>query len=372
MSNPYLTQLRKSAQLTSFEESVLESVGIQTPEDLISLTLNFPQLGTIGVDISKLSFAANMSAVKPSFNKAVQDFNLRHVPPPTFAHGANVPLNVPVKPGYQVPLPAPAAGPPAAPPPVYPALDFRFAGWPVKDQGSRGTCVAFSMIACREHLAHSSAALKDLSEQYLFWATKASTADPDPNGDGTWIEFARDALNSPGTCLSSLWPYVGTVMATVTQATAIDPSASAHADAPKWSHVAATYQRSTSMSGNAAKVVNTMNAAQRPAAISIPVFGNPHQPGSDNWNTGVGIAYGRVLDPPPTSVVVGGHAVCFTGFVPDPTEPSGGWFILRNSWGTTVWANSLPSSAPYFAPERGYGQISASYVDKYLMEMCLL
>jgi hypothetical protein len=349
----------------------LESVGIRTPEDLLSLSWNFPSLAGIGFDLSKLSFAANMSAPKATFAAVVKKFSLGQAPPPRFAHGAKIPPTAPVQPGYKVPMPAPTAGAPVTP--VYPKLDFRFPGWTVKDQGARGTCVAFSMVACREHLLHSMAALTDLSEQYLFWAIKTATSDPNPTDDGTWIEFARDALSTAGTCISPLWPYVGTVLpSTVTHATATDPSASARADAPKWRHLAATYISSTSMSGNAAKVINAMMSAQRPVAVSLPVFGDPLFPSSDNWNTAVGISYGRVIDPPPTSVVIGGHAVCFTGFVPDSSEPKGGWFILRNSWGTLVWANSLPATPPYVAPEVGYGQISATYVDKYLMEMCVL
>jgi hypothetical protein len=372
MTLPYLTQLHQQADLSPVELAVLESAGIRTPEDLLSLSWNFPSLGAVGVDLAKLSFAANMSTPKAAFANVVERFNLGHAPPPRFAHGAKIPPNTPVQAGYRVPMPTPTAAPPTAPP-VYPKLDFRFPGWPVKDQGARGTCVAFSMIACREHLLHSMAAATDLSEQYLFWAIKTSTADPQPSDDGTWIQFARDALSSNGTCMSPLWRYVGTVIPnTVTHATRTDPSASARADAPKWRHSAATYLSSTSMSGKAAQVINAMMSVQRPVAVTLPVFSDPVHSGSDNWNMAVGMSYGRVIDPPPTTVVTAAHAVCFTGFVPDPSEPKGGWFILRNSWGTLLWAHSLPAAPPYVAPEPGYGQISATYVDRYLMEMCVL
>ncbi|HEX5874597.1 MAG TPA: C1 family peptidase [Pyrinomonadaceae bacterium] len=372
MTSPYLTKLHQQADLSPIEQAVLESIGIRTPEDLLSLAWNFPSLTGIGFDFAKLSFAANMSAPKAAFANVVNRFSLGQAPPPRFAHGAKIPAKAPLQMGYRVPMPAPTAGT-AITAPAYPKLDFRFPGWAVKDQGVRGTCVAFSMVACHEHLLHSTAAMKDLSEQYLFWAIKTSTADPNPTDDGTWIEFARDALSTDGTCTSPHWPYVGTVLpANVTHATPTDPSTSARADAAKRMHVATTYLASTSMSGNAAKVINAMVTYQRPVAVSLPVFGDPLYPGSDNWNTAVGMSYGRVIDPPPTSTVVGGHAVCFTGFVPDASEPKGGWFILRNSWGTVVWANSLPSTPPYVAPEVGYGQISATYVDKYLMEMCVL
>jgi hypothetical protein len=92
--------------------------------------------------------------------------------------------------------------------------------------------------------------------------------------------------------------------------------------------------------------------------------------GPSNWTTAVGLSYGRVLNPPARSVVSGGHCVCVTGFVPDPTEEVGGHFIIRNSWGT-IWGASLPA-AGYNAPEPGYGEVSASYVDMYCWELLQL
>ena len=372
MTLPYLTHLREQADLSPLEETVLESIGIRTPEDLLSLAWNFPSLASIGFDFAKLSFAAQMSAPMKAFANVVSTFSLGQAPPPQFARGAKIPANSPLQPGYKVPMPAATAGAPTTAP-VYPNLDFRLPGWPVKDQGARGTCVAFSMVGCHEHLHYSLSSLVDLSEQYLFWATKTSTADPNPTDDGTTLEFARDALGSGGTCESAFWPYVGTVLpGTVTHATSTDPSAHAQADAVKRKHLAANYLLGTSLSGKAAQVINAMVAAQRPVAVSLPVFRDRLLPQADNWNMGVGLSFGRVIDPPPTSVVDGGHAVCFTGFEPDPTEPKGGWFIFRNSWGTLAWGNSLPAPLPYVAPEVGYGQISATYVDRYLIEMCVL
>ncbi len=77
-------------------------------------------------------------------------------------------------------------------------------------------------------------------------------------------------------------------------------------------------------------------------------------------------AYGEVLDPPPYMVSDGGHAVCVVGFVPYQWEPSGGYFVIRNSWGTD-WGYELPTAGPY-GPAPGYGTISASYVENYLWE----
>jgi hypothetical protein len=77
-----------------------------------------------------------------------------------------------------------------------------------------------------------------------------------------------------------------------------------------------------------------------------------------------------VLNPPPTAVASDGHAVCVTGFHPDALEPKGGYFTFRNSW-DIVWGAQAPSPAAsgYCAPEPGYGDISATYVDDYIWEI---
>jgi C1A family cysteine protease len=52
--------------------------------------------------------------------------------------------------------------------------------------------------------------------------------------------------------------------------------------------------------------------------------------------------------------VAGGHAVCLVGYQDNPASPGGGYFILRNSWGT-AWGNLSPYG-------RGYGTIPYRYI----------
>jgi hypothetical protein len=138
------------------------------------------------------------------------------------------------------------------------------------------------------------------------------------------------------------------------------------ADAASHKITAATYQRRPS--GAAALVLQLLGAG-RPVAVSLPVFRDPAVPsGPINWATPVAWAYGRILNPPARSVVAGGHCVCVTGFVPDASEPNGGYFILRNSWGAD-WANLAPAPGSSYSPEQGYGEISATYVDAYCWEL---
>ena len=93
--------------------------------------------------------------------------------------------------------------------------------------------------------------------------------------------------------------------------------------------------------------------------------------GVTNWETEDAWRYGDIVDPPKGALSARyGHAVCIVGFEPDPDEEHGGYFIFRNSWGDD-WAFDLPAPG-YFAPQKGYGQISASYVEKYLWELLAL
>jgi hypothetical protein len=72
---------------------------------------------------------------------------------------------------------------------------------PVRDQGERGTCVAFASVALREFLL---AQPEDLSEQFLYWACKELDGLPDA---GTYIHTAMTAFSQYGVCEESVWPY---------------------------------------------------------------------------------------------------------------------------------------------------------------------
>src|SRR5438093_1278826 len=76
----------------------------------------------------------------------------------------------------------------------------------VRDQGHRGTCVAFASVAYLEyHLYDASPKTKHHSEQFVFWACKQTDGQPDE--DGTHLNIARDVLKTEGACLAKIWPY---------------------------------------------------------------------------------------------------------------------------------------------------------------------
>jgi hypothetical protein len=363
MPSPFLTEFAKEFGLDAAEMSLLSYADVRSAEDVHSLVYNFPSISRSGVRLNIVS-----NAVTQHLNLSYSTVaNSVSVHPPSAPLGANLPPGSPITLGS-------AVGAPPSPPfaqPVVPTttIDLRLGGlpWPVRNQDPRGTCVAFGATACVEHMQfQSEGANPDYSEEFLYWAIKDHSGDPDKTGDGTWLRFAREVLQSDGICHENLCPYVSSIVSPVSGPA---PNAAATAEATTHKFTATTYQ--TRPSGAAAMVLQLLGNG-RPVAICLPVFRDPMLPnGPNNWTTPIGWAYGRVLNPPPASLVCGGHCVCVTGFVPDSGEQRGGHFVVRNSWGSD-WANLAPSPTSSNSPEQGYGEVSASYVDTFCSELLQL
>lgn len=365
----FLDTLSASIQLTGQERAVLSQAGVTSIEDLHSLTVGFrhslaragvrvPLLSSIAMRHLAGSYAAGMTAAATQPQPS-----LGAVHPP----GTQWNINSVVQ-----SLPAASASAQVVPP-AGAAIDLRQGiGWQIMNQGQRGTCVSFASTACVELTqAGAGIALQDFSEQFLYWAIKTGTADPRPNQDGTYLEFARDALAQTGICNEADWPYNPTfIPGNVSQAGNGNPSIGAKTNAAAKRPAAHSYQQ-FSGPGTGAAAVRQQLQSGRPVAVGVPVFSDDPTVAGNNWTMPVAWAYGRVLNPPPTSVATGGHAVCVVGYEPDHHEPLGGWFVFRNSWGT-IWAAQAPSPGNSYSPAPGYGDLSATYVDTYMWEMLVL
>lgn len=361
MSDKFIARLNDDVGLTETERQVLQAVDVRSYEDLQSLVEAFPSIARTGVELPKLSNAAFPRVAESwvSFSQKAE----REIQRVSF--GALPPFEASVTPGAVVGMPGSRRTTPATAP-GQTSIDLRLANWPVRNQDQRGTCVSFGTVACVEHALGGR--FTDMSEQFLYWAMKTHTNDPYPNQDGSWLEFSLAALASHGVCTEAEWPYVGSAVQPVSGAAPGRPTASALSSATAHRSSAALHQRNPRKA--TATIVNAL-AEGSPVAICLPVFSDPLTPrGQTNWTTGVGWAFGHVINPPPTSKVSGGHCVCIVGYSPDEDEPTGGYFVIRNSW-SEDWGSQNPDSESH-APAPGYGFVSGTYINTYAWEIMRL
>ncbi len=211
---------------------------------------------------------------------------------------------------------------------------------PVRDQKSRGTCVAHACAAVREYLLGPDASTAgDLSEQFLYWACKERDKWP---GEGTWIKVAMEVLQAQGVCPEPIWPYNPNKVA------GNEGQGPAPADAAE----AATAFKITQGDLLQARWVSAMKetlAAGKPVAFAVPVY--------RYWLTEPAKSTGDLRMPLANEPSIGGHAMAIVGYQDDPSVPGGGFFMIRNSWGET-WASKSALGA-------GYARLPYEFISKY-------
>jgi len=206
---------------------------------------------------------------------------------------------------------------------------------PIRNQGSRGTCVSFTLTALNEYILRRRGYLRDLSEQHLYYEVKL--IDGSPSACGTWQARAVTALQNRGQCREVVWPY--------------NPSSAcnAHGALPAQARPDGLNYRLTTLSVSPRNVAAYKGhmALQRPVTLSIPVY--------DSWYRSAETRRsGRITMRVGNEAAVGGHAVCLVGYQDSTSSPGGGYFIVRNHWGTG-WAYASP-----YGP--GYGIIPYQYI----------
>ncbi|ESW74461.1 hypothetical protein X773_26790 [Mesorhizobium sp. LSJC285A00] len=205
---------------------------------------------------------------------------------------------------------------------------------PIRNQGGRGTCVAFAMTAVHEFHRKMAGTAQDFSEQFLYYETKL--IDGHPNDCGTWQIRAAQVLAGKGECRELVWSY--------NPAGACNQNgepANARTDG-------ASFKLPTIVLGP--KDVNAIKFALAGGAtvgFSIPVY--------DSWyHSAYTRQTGRINMRVGSEPQVGGHAMCFVGYQDDSSAPGGGFFILRNSWDLS-WGYQCIYGA-------GYGTIPYAYI----------
>lgn len=210
---------------------------------------------------------------------------------------------------------------------------------PIKDQGNRGTCVAFTGVACLEyHLSRfGSQSGLDLSEQFAFWNMVETTGHRN-------LVALYPLLESDGVCREVTWRYYPNPIASNESQGPPPGKAPVEAGAFTAPHVLQLPPRS----------VDTIKRAllqERLVGIGIPVY--------KSWfESPVVRKYGNITVPIPGEVAEPvGHAVVLAGFQDDPEFAGGGYFIVRNSWDHYWAAESVLGS--------GYGTIPYRYISNF-------
>jgi hypothetical protein len=266
----------------------------------------------------------------------------------------------------------------------------RYPDWLARIQGQRQTCVAFAVAACIELLRADgkTATGKDfepLSPQFLYWHMRRlgdldSEKPPGWQTGATKLGHANKVLAENGICRWSTCHYDDRLApGEAIEGPEPDPAAEREAAESYFSKSAyQEFRDPDNRQGGAAQIVYDHLRQNRPAAIAIPVFYSTDDRLETNWDNPVTTNSGKVVDPaegwearkddpngPPP-----GHAVCVIGFQPDDREPTGGWFIFRNSRGMN-WAAHLDPEKRNNprVPARGYGAVSATYIERYCWEI---
>ena len=212
---------------------------------------------------------------------------------------------------------------------------------PVRNQGSRGTCVAHAVIAVREQLeiAAGSPPEINLSEQYVYWWCKDH--DGIPKVSGTYVSMGMRCLNETGVPWEEAWPYVS--RETGDQGQGPPPPEAANGD-PAFRTLRSQQINRADITG-----IKTCLSEGRVVAFSIPVF--------DSWYASSATSrWGKITLPLPNEPADGGHAMALVGYQDDPDVPGGGYFLVRNSWQPWSWDGVW---------QEGYGYIAYAYISRH-------
>jgi hypothetical protein len=263
--------------------------------------------------------------------------------------------------------------------------------WPVRNQGHRSTCNAFSVVAAEELWTRlHKGAQYAFSEELLYKAMRSERLPPvvDPQMKDvieetgtTFLWQAREVIGREGLHDAALAPYVlrpSLTPAHVTKITAQGPGKSK--DARFVHDMAASPDISGKLwvdqswmgSGTLSDFIYDRLTQRIPVVVALALL---EQPGISSFLGPNGRLFGRVWYPPP-AVAQGlsarsGHSVCIVGYRPGPAggDISSGTFLFRNSYGTSRFGAHLgrrPSAG--LPPGRGYGSISATDLERYCWE----
>lgn len=212
----------------------------------------------------------------------------------------------------------------------------------IRSQGNdRGTCTSFAVTSANEFsIYRKTVRFFDLSEQHLFFESKVLEND---NECGSWVSSAMQVISDKGQCREGVWSYNPN-----------PPCVQQYGKPSNADFDAASFKNTFfSINQNNISALKQVLSSGRIIPFSVPVY-NSWYDSAETYRTG------RITMPLPNENESGGHAMVFVGYQDDNSSPGGGYFLLRNSWGTD-WANQSYYGA-------GYGVIPYAYIQNYCWE----
>jgi C1A family cysteine protease len=262
---------------------------------------------------------------------------------------------------------------------------------PVRNQARRGDCTVFSSMGLIEHLyIKAGTADPDFSEQYLNWSVKVQYGAY-PNVEGSNNADNIKAVSQYGVVEEALWPYNPDPWTAANDPacanngsedqqlptrcwTQGDPPAEAVA-APKFKIPAGRFLNTSSIkahitSNHTAVVVGIdfFYQAWNHRLSTLPI-------NMDNWAQGI-VLYPNDKDVSESHKQRAGHGILIVGWDDDLEFPQRdengnvvkdsrgntvtekGFYLFKNSWGTTRFGVTNPNGA-------GYGFIAQRYIRDY-------
>jgi len=200
-------------------------------------------------------------------------------------------------------------------------VDLRAQLGPVRDQGRRGTCLAFAVTTAHEQgrRRRRGPIPAELGEEILYWACKQLDSDQTP---GTYPRSATHALRAMGQSAGALWPYEGT-------RDDQDPGYT-----PPPAALAAQEVRRATLSATTTSFENLCDLICHEHAVVL---------GLELWPQFYTAHAGALSVPLQAELLGVGHAVALVGFDEDAKA-----LLLRNSWGEG-WGQQGHATLPYVA-----------------------
>jgi len=272
---------------------------------------------------------------------------------------------------------------------VYPAKFELGDQSPVKSQGSRGVCSIFATVALVENLyikAGMPVAEADFSEQYLQWASKSLNGSF-KNTEGSSSDVNLQTMVRFGTVKEGAWPYES-----FPWSASNDPACGSgdnkptrcytNGEPPQSAVDAQKFKLPSKRWINTNSIKAHLTSKQSGVNVGMTFFyqawnhrGSKLPIDADLWRKGV-VTYPNAKDKQSSLENRAGHAIAIIGWddnleIPmrdgdgkpvldaqgNPRMEKGFW-LFKNSWGTTSFGVAHPYGA-------GYGWLSYQYVKEY-------